>query len=360
MNNHNPLVSIIIPLYNREILVEETLKSIQNQTYENWEAIVIDDCSTDNSYQVVKNFSIADNKIQLFQRQRNPKGASTCRNIGLEKSKGKFVIFLDSDDLMTETCLERRISFFEKFPNEDFLIFQSLLFEKGLHDLNLVWNIDSKENDLERFLRIDALWPICGPIYKKEVLLKINGFREDLDFYQDFDLHLRLIMLKYKYKKYLDIAPDCFIRRHFEETTSNAIPFTSDHIILQKRINFYFSQLEFINKNNIHLSKHQRYTIWCILFYFCSCFLLEHNNKKKYYILWFKTFKLLKINLVRHTISFIFPILIHLQKRNKYFIKIKSFYHLLFKTYLADDRIIFNSTMYKISVNNSFQSYATH
>ena len=87
---------------------------------------------------------------------------------------------------MADNCIERRVSYFEKNPNEDFLVFQSVYFENEIDDQNIFWNIDREENDLERFLRTDALWPICGPIYKRKTITEIGGFREGLLFYQDF------------------------------------------------------------------------------------------------------------------------------------------------------------------------------
>ena len=165
-----PLVSIIIPIYNRADLIVETLQSVIAQTYENWECIVVDDGSSDNSFDVIQNFSEKDKRIRADTRVREPKGAPTCRNIGMKMSKGEFIIFLDSDDLMADFCLERRLALFKKHQDADFLVFQSLLFEKEIKDKNLLWNVDTEENDLNRFLRIDALWPICGPIYKRKIL----------------------------------------------------------------------------------------------------------------------------------------------------------------------------------------------
>jgi hypothetical protein len=267
-------------------------------------------------------------------------------------SKGEYLIFLDSDDLIANFCIERRVSYFNKYPDEDFLVFQSVLFEKEIHDQNIFWNIDSKENDLDRFLRVDALWSICGPIYKKNVLVAIGGFSEGLPFYQDFDLHLRLLFLRYKYRKFLNIEPDCFIRHHLNNSVSNSIPFTSDPKILEQRINFFFSQLKFINKNSVQLTQSQKETVWNVLYYFCSCFLLEHNNRKAYHKNWFKARKLMGINLFKHNAAYLVPLLTSLQKKSKYFIKLKSLYILYFRKYLADDSVIFNSALKKSVRNN--------
>ena len=344
-----PLVSVIIPVYNRAGLISETLDSLTRQTYPNWEAIVVDDGSTDGAYELVENIAESEKRIRLFKRDCEPKGAPVCRNIGIEKSKGRYVIFLDSDDLMKDFCIERRIHFFEKFPDEDFLVFQSVLFEKKTDDRNLFWNVDSEENDLQRFLRIDALWPICGPVYKREALTKVGGFLPGLPFYQDFDLHLRFLLLKPEYRKFLHLEPDCFIRHHFNNSVSNSIPFTSDPKILQQRIDFYFYQLEFIKQQHIKLTKAQIETIWSILFYFCNRYLTEHNNLTMFYTNWRKAGKLLPVSSLKHNLTLMVPVLTSLQKRSKYFIKLKSLYLSAFKKYIADERMILNSSLYKIS-----------
>lgn len=103
----NPLVSIIIPLFNRASLISETLGSIQAQTYSNWECILVDDGSTDNSVEVVSAFAKADRRIQILMRPKYiAKGANACRNFGFENSEGCFVVFFDSDDIMLYDYLE--------------------------------------------------------------------------------------------------------------------------------------------------------------------------------------------------------------------------------------------------------------
>ena len=92
------VVSIIIPSFNREILIQETLDSVLQQTYPRWEAIVIDDGSLDKTCEVVQSYSDKDQRIKLIKRDRQPKSASVCRNIGIENAKGKYALFLDSDD----------------------------------------------------------------------------------------------------------------------------------------------------------------------------------------------------------------------------------------------------------------------
>ena len=102
-----PHISIIIPLYNRESLVVETLDSISAQTFTDWECIVVDDHSTDDSVAVVQKYAEKDPRVKLLIRPDDaPKGACTCRNFGFENSKGDLVYFFDSDDLLSPQFLE--------------------------------------------------------------------------------------------------------------------------------------------------------------------------------------------------------------------------------------------------------------
>ncbi len=101
MTTENPLVSIIIPTFNRAHLIAETLDSILAQTYQNWECIVVDDGSTDDTKAIVAAHSKKDTRFQYFLRPTNkPKGANACRNYGFEQSRGEYIQWFDSDDFM--------------------------------------------------------------------------------------------------------------------------------------------------------------------------------------------------------------------------------------------------------------------
>ena len=107
-----PLVSIIIPTYNRAELLPDTLNSVLKQTYGNWECIVVDDHSTDNTPQVGREYAAGDGRISFFTRtSERPKGAASCRNFGLENAKGDFIQFLDSDDLLHPKKLEMQLKY---------------------------------------------------------------------------------------------------------------------------------------------------------------------------------------------------------------------------------------------------------
>ena len=106
------LVSIIMPSYNTAKFISETIESVLEQTYTNWELIIVDDCSTDNTDEVVKSF-LSDNRIKYIKNEKNS-GAAVSRNRALREAKGKWIAFLDSDDLWLPVKLEKQIAFMKE------------------------------------------------------------------------------------------------------------------------------------------------------------------------------------------------------------------------------------------------------
>ena len=109
----NDLVSIIMPSYNCGEYVEETIRSVQAQTYSNWEIIFMDDCSTDDTVRKVSAMRDKDSRIKLFQNKMNS-GAAVSRNNALQEANGRWIAFLDSDDLWEPTKLEKQLRFMEE------------------------------------------------------------------------------------------------------------------------------------------------------------------------------------------------------------------------------------------------------
>lgn len=104
------LVSIITPVYNAEKFLSDTIKSIKNQTYENWELLLVDDCSEDNSANIIKEFQKYDYRIKYIKLEKNS-GASVTRNTGIKHAKGRFIAFVDSDDIWKSNKLEIQIKY---------------------------------------------------------------------------------------------------------------------------------------------------------------------------------------------------------------------------------------------------------
>ncbi|NEV93946.1 glycosyltransferase family 2 protein [Psychroflexus sp. YR1-1] len=217
VTSDNPLVSIIIPTYNRAHLIEETLDSVLAQTYRNWECIIVDDGSSDNTDDVVGTYVKKGSRFRYYHRpEEHLPGGNGARNFGFKMSQSAFIIFLDSDDIIAKDCLDNRVKVLEiNNLNMDMLISHSASFKNFIGDTNILWNkIDSTDSYLQlmiRFLNMDMPWSTNGVLWKKTFLNKIGLWEEDLWAWQDWDLHFRALAFKpklcYNLKK-----PDNFFR----------------------------------------------------------------------------------------------------------------------------------------------------
>jgi glycosyltransferase involved in cell wall biosynthesis len=203
------LVSIVVPVYDRADLLPRCLSSVEQQTFADWECLIVDDGSTDTSVQVARSFSIRDARFKSLVQTRSRKGAAACRNEGIERAKGEFIIFLDSDDVLSPACLATRARILAEHSSSDFAVFQTGCFVDTPGDSRTVWNVPKSEPDLLRFLRLDAPWSITGPIWRRAALLRIGGFDESLPGWQDWQVHVIALLERQNYFR-SDAAIDCF------------------------------------------------------------------------------------------------------------------------------------------------------
>jgi glycosyltransferase involved in cell wall biosynthesis len=191
----SPLISIIIPNFNRELLIGETLDSIIAQSYTNWECIIVDDHSTDGSWGIVNGFCELDKRIRQVKRPDNlPKGASSCRNYGFEIASGSFVNWFDSDDIMVDTKLEDQMSIALE-TDCDVIVCQTAFFDKDPGQFLFYWNhyFKSKFDPLTDFITFRLAWSIDAPIWKKTFLNEKSLFDVSLKSSQDWEFHVRLL-----------------------------------------------------------------------------------------------------------------------------------------------------------------------
>lgn len=107
------LVSIIVPVYKAEKFLKDTIKTVEEQTYTNWELIFVNDCSPDNSVEIIENVIKENNKIKLIQLEENS-GAAIARNAGINAAEGRYIAFLDADDLWNKEKLEKQVKFMKE------------------------------------------------------------------------------------------------------------------------------------------------------------------------------------------------------------------------------------------------------
>ncbi|WP_158233426.1 glycosyltransferase [Reichenbachiella sp. 5M10] len=270
---NSPIVSVIIPSFNREALITETLQSVSNQTYTNWECLIIDDGSTDGTKVVVHSFVDKDSRFKWVERHREPKGAPTCRNIGIEISEGEYVIFLDSDDLLADFCLEKRVEHFRLNPTLDFVVFNILGFKKKPGDYNLLWNVlDKDEDDLYRFLISDTPWATPSAIWKKDSLIRLGGWDVNAKNWQDWEFHIRALIAGYSYIK-IDSKEDCFFRCDHEEIAISKNERQIQH--LKSRVSTLNNLSSVLHRSNV---SNPQYTEAIALQYFRICVFLKEQE----------------------------------------------------------------------------------
>ena len=131
-------VSVIILYFERSELLKQALRSVASQRYENWEVIVVDDGSGESEWDAVQ--SLASDRIQVLRRNNGPKGPSRCRNQGVAAATGDYLLFLDSDDLLADYCLERRLNQVGSEPDSDLWVFPVEVFCDRVGDLKTPWN----------------------------------------------------------------------------------------------------------------------------------------------------------------------------------------------------------------------------
>lgn len=174
------MVSIIIPAYNTEKYIAETINSVLNQTYKEWELIVVDDGSTDNTAKIVKAFCEKDNRIQYFYKENS--GVSDTRNYGMEKAKGEYIVFLDSDDVWLNIFLEETLSVLKENENIG-AVNTNVQFVDYKSNKTSIFYRGVTSSDINKLIFFELKNKTTGPsgtVVKTNLAKKINGFNKDL------------------------------------------------------------------------------------------------------------------------------------------------------------------------------------
>lgn len=235
-----PLISIIIPSYNRASLLPFTLDSIIGQTYENWECIIVDDGSTDATLQIVKSYTQKHSRIKIYLRPEHiPKGGNACRNYGFEKSKGDYIQWFDSDDLLVPTALEEKCLAFEE---DTHLVYSGFNTFSHTIDNGLVgYNCTPLNELLKDYFSGHVVLNIPSFIYRRNYV-KAMRFSNELTRAQDLDfvfkciskegikikqvakahclvrLHDQTITAQFSQKRIVDLRSEISVRAHIFRT----------------------------------------------------------------------------------------------------------------------------------------------
>lgn len=196
MEQNKGLISIIMPVYNSEKYILESIESICNQSYKNWELVIINDGCTDGSTEIINAYAKKDSRIRVFYKQNE--GVSMARNFALEQVRGKYVTFIDSDDVYHRDRLKRMLQVFEQYTNCDIVFSRHKEF-KG--DLNINETVASgkivinKDNILKIVISDSKNHFMCNIMLKSEIAKKEKFaqlcFAEDFCYIRDCVWHCR-------------------------------------------------------------------------------------------------------------------------------------------------------------------------
>lgn len=201
---NNKLVSIIIPCYNQARYLPEALQSVLTQTYSDWECIIVNDGSTDNTEDVAKEWTLKDKRFKYINKKNG--GLSSARNAGLLMADGEYIQLLDSDDLLESDKIKHQVEFLyvndkkievvisgyryfqDQDPARELLIFGPL-------DLlpEVALNSEDKKDIIKLFSRTNPM-VVSAPLYHKSTFDKVGTFDENLTALEDWDFHFRCII----------------------------------------------------------------------------------------------------------------------------------------------------------------------
>lgn len=277
-------LAIIIPCWNCGIYLKELLDSIISQTFQDWNVFCIDDQSTDETQKVLRDYSQKDKRIHFHIRDRLPKGAQTCRNIGFNLSKGaKYVMWFDGDDLIAPYCFSQRVEFMESHDNLDFGVFLAKTFKETISEVptHIFGFRYSKQDDLRRFLRRDLPFVVWNNIYRRASVINYElEWDEHILSLQDSVFNIQTLLKGLNY----DYCDDCKIDYFWRVGTSDSISkkiFTKAH----KKSHLYFIDILYNSLTNEQRKEYKieldDYLFFFIdKFYFDKSFIFSLLNRK--------------------------------------------------------------------------------
>lgn len=212
-----PFFSVIIPLYNKEKQIKNTLKHVLNQTFSDFEVIIVNDGSTDGSLEIAA--SIPDSRITIYSQENQ--GASSARNFAIKMAKGKYMALLDADDVWYPNHLEEHHKSITMFPNGDLFCNAYALKLSKSHIENASYNIDKRNEPhiIKDYFKASTIHPIgwtSALAIKKNTFNDIGGFNKSIISGQDLDL-----LIRFGLEKTVVFNPT--ITCHYDKTVQNSL-----------------------------------------------------------------------------------------------------------------------------------------
>jgi len=245
-----PTVTVIIPSYNYAHFIGTAIQSVQQQTYQDWECIVVDDGSTDNSRELVAAFVAADERIKyVYQANRGLAGA---RNTGLTLARGRFLQFLDSDDLIEPEKLASQVKFLEQHPDVD-IVYGNTRYFRTDHPAERLYSswgeekpwmpeISEGANALKAL--VQRVIVVHAPLLRSSVIGDVGQFNESMKACEDWHFWIRCAALGKRFQ-YLEAEHTLALIRWHAESMSQQDRFMTTHIVsMRKDVNRFIDSHE--------------------------------------------------------------------------------------------------------------------
>jgi glycosyltransferase involved in cell wall biosynthesis len=196
----NVLVSIIVPVYNSEQWLVETIDSIINQSHKDLEILLVDDGSTDSSYTNCMEYAKRDSRVRVLKRPENyPSGGNGARRYGFEQAQGKYAKWFDSDDVMLPDFISNQVEYIEQNPNIDVVFSRCEVRNADLKEvLRNNWrelhDFSSLKSAQKEYLQGKLAWQTGSGLWRTDRVTKIQPFTEDIKNSQEWLLHLKALI----------------------------------------------------------------------------------------------------------------------------------------------------------------------
>lgn len=216
-------VSIIIPVYNRQNIVIDTLINLKNQSYQDWECLIIDDFSEDDTVEEIKSFIKGDHRFQVFLRKEGlTKGANSCRNYGFSLAEGKYVKWMDSDDFLVENALELQVAALENRPESMVCLGYGYFFDHLTGKRLEKWSRRKEsKNYLLDHISYNIRWPIGAILWKKSFFID-PPFNIHLKNSQEWLMHSEAL-LRLQYHEIFNLKEDLYLARRGHQQINSKV-----------------------------------------------------------------------------------------------------------------------------------------
>jgi glycosyltransferase involved in cell wall biosynthesis len=245
-----PVVTVIIPTYNYAHFLGQAIESVQAQTFQDWECIVVDDGSVDNTSEVVARHAQADKRIR-YVHQAN-RGLAAARNTGLELATGEFIQFLDSDDLIETKKIEKQLQFLEQHPEIDIVYGNTRYFRTAHPDERLYsawgeeksWMPEIAEGADALKALVQRVIVVHAPLLRRSVVAEVGLFDESMKACEDWHFWIRCAAFGKRFR-YLEAADTLALIRWHAQSMSQQDRFMTTHIVsMRKNVNRFIQNKE--------------------------------------------------------------------------------------------------------------------